>query len=100
MRTHTTTTQAMPRWRDRRLLGILVAAAVLLALAGICGVSQVVLFLVTPHGGMYPQSVLAKLGVDYGRWDSRSQIGLPPLNPQAALAAESDAASPAGTPGT
>src|SRR5262245_29643006 len=98
MQTRTTTTPASRPRRDRLVLGVLVTSAVLLALAGICGVAQVVLFQVTPHGSVYPQSLLAKLTADYRHWDG-SGIQLPPLNPQAAFAAEHDGTATSDTPG-
>src|SRR5437764_13748029 len=98
MRTRATT-PLLHRRPDWRLLASLVLAALLLGLAGVCGVSQLALRLLTPYGAVYPHSLLAMYSADYGPWDHAEAPQLPPLNPQAALAAERDLANTGGAPG-
>ncbi len=85
----TTTTTASQRRPRRQMLWLLVLSALLLGLLGVCGVSQLVLRLLTPYGMIYPHSLLAMYGADYRPWNP-DDIALPPLNPQAAQAAERD----------
>src|SRR5689334_11673836 len=77
--------------RDRHLLLLCVLLAVLFGLIGINLVARLVLSMVTPHGEVYPQSLLAQLSADYQPWDVPA-IPLPALNPAAAIAAEHDIA--------
>src|SRR5258706_9208262 len=88
MRTATTTSSR--RRPDRRMLWLLVFIALLLGLMGVCCVSQLVLRLLTPHGTIYPHSLLAMYSADYHAWNPGDMIAFPPLNPQAAIAAEHD----------
>src|SRR6185295_5455533 len=75
---------------DRRVVWLLVLIALLLGLMGVCGVSWLVLRLLTPYGTIYPHSLLAMYSADYRHWNPSDLIALPPLNPQAASAAEHD----------
>src|SRR6476620_87614 len=75
--------------RDRRLLLLCVLLAVLFGLIGVNLVARLILSMVTPHGEVYPQSLLAQLSADYQPWDVPA-IPLPALNPAAAMAAEQD----------
>src|SRR3954465_15741619 len=75
--------------RDRRLLLLCVLLAVLFGLVGVNLVARLVLSMITPHGEVYPQSLLARLSADYKPWEMPA-VPLPALNPAAAIAAEQD----------
>src|SRR5215212_2140203 len=77
--------------RDRRLLLLCVLLAVLFGLIGVNLVARMMLSLVTPHGEVYPKSLLARLSANYQPWEVPA-IPLPALNPAAAMAAEQDIA--------
>src|SRR6266545_2096269 len=83
------TTLSRPR-PDRRVLWLMVLTALLLGLVGVACVSQLALRLLTPYGAIYPHSLLAMYDADYHPWTRGDAPALPPLNPQAALAAERD----------
>ncbi|HEX9440262.1 MAG TPA: hypothetical protein VF909_11290, partial [Roseiflexaceae bacterium] len=68
----------------------MVLTALLLGLVGVACVSQLALRLLTPYGAIYPHSLLAMYAADYHPWTRGDAPALPPLNPQAALAAERD----------
>src|SRR6266540_4735258 len=85
----TRTTLSRPR-PDRRVLWLMVLTALLLGLVGVGCVSQLALRILTPYGAIYPHSLLAMYGADYQPWNPGDGLALPPLNPQAALAAERD----------
>src|SRR5205823_4566485 len=57
---------------------------------GVACVSQLALRILTPYGAIYPHSLLAMYDADYHPWSPGDGLALPPLNPQAALAAERD----------
>src|SRR5512145_2720379 len=86
----TTTSTLQRRESDNRLLIGLVAVIVLMAALASYGIGQLVLVVVTPHGLLYPHSLLTKLSADYHPWNKPSLIPVPPLNPQAAAAVEHD----------
>src|SRR6476646_10228708 len=75
--------------RDRRLLLLCVLLAVLFGLIGVNLVARLILSMVSPHGEVYPQSLLAQLSANYQPWEVPA-IPLPALNPAAAIAAERD----------
>src|SRR5512145_2088273 len=88
---HTTTTLTLqPQRHDSRMLIGLVTAIALFAALAICGIGQLVLALVTPHGMIYPHSLLTKLNADYRPWDADSLIVLPTIEPRAVAAVEHD----------
>src|SRR5262245_24845000 len=87
----TTTTITLSRQRpDRRVLWILMLAVLLIGLTGVVCLSQLVLRLLTPTAAVYPHSLLALYGANYRPWDQVVLPNLPPLAPQAAMAAELD----------
>src|SRR5689334_13562080 len=93
MPTSRTTTSSSPTRPRRRLLGPVIGAAVLAALVGTCCVGQLVVYLLLPHGALYPHDLLSRLGADYQAWQPDMLALIPPPNPAAALAAERDQTS-------
>ncbi len=82
------------RFRDRRdrvTLLLLVYAALVIGAIGVSIIARWALLFVSPFGTLYPHSLLAQFQADYRAWDAPA-FALAPLNPEAARAAERDAA--------
>ena len=82
------------RFRDRRdrvTLLLLVYAALAMGAIGVSIIARWALLFVSPFGELYPHSLLAQFQADYRAWDTPA-FALAPLNPEAARAAERDAA--------
>ncbi|NJN18066.1 MAG: hypothetical protein HC822_18265, partial [Oscillochloris sp.] len=78
--------------RGRRVGIGLALAALLIALFAILAISYLVLLLLRPAPGVFPQNVLSRLSADYRPWLNPPLIDLPPIDPQVAAAINRDAA--------
>ncbi|MCS6941036.1 MAG: right-handed parallel beta-helix repeat-containing protein [Roseiflexaceae bacterium] len=77
--------------RDRALTFALIGATIVAGAVGTMALAAIVLWLLTPRGAIYPQSLLSRLSADYRPWRAADRPQLPPIAPDAIRQIEQDA---------